>query len=99
MPLDVGPSYTDYEAVTVSSSAVGLTAATYTEGGAVMPHALITVETNPIRFRVDGLNPTATEGHLVQPGNKITLDSGDQITKFRAIATGGDATIRVSYGR
>jgi hypothetical protein len=60
---------------------------------------LITVETNPIRFRTDGVAPTTTEGHLLSSGDSITLESSIDALNFKAIATGGNATLRVSYLR
>lgn len=85
-----------YESLTVTNgAAVSLTIATYDAAR----HAMITVENNPIRFRIDGTAPTTTEGHLVASGDTIDLDYSTDIYHFKAIATGANATIRVTYSR
>jgi len=88
------PAYTTKEVLSVAGSSTALTAATYLNSR----HALITVETVPIRFWKDGSTPTATQGHLCEPGAVIPLANQDQIRKFRAIAPAGTATLMVSYG-
>lgn len=83
-----------YEAVTVDATARSVTAASI----GIM--ATVTVETAPLRFRVDGTDPTATEGHLVVEGTAFTLCGATTITRFRAIrTTGTSATIRVTHYR
>src|SRR3990167_607188 len=86
-----GPTYDAYESISVSSTAVILTVATY----GARPHAFITVETAPIRFRLDGTAPTASEGHLADPGDIIHLHNHDQLEDFQAIRTSSDAVISV----
>lgn len=92
-----------YEALTISSTAVALTAATYAPSGAREALvALITVEANTIRYRQDGTAPTATEGHQRISGNEsVVLIYGRQnIRNFRAIRQDvADATIRITYFR
>ena len=89
-----GPTYDAYESLSVSSTAVTLTAATYE----ARPYAFITVETAQIRFRLDGTAPTATEGHLAEPGDIIHLRNHDQLEDFQAIRTSADAVIKCAYG-
>jgi hypothetical protein len=85
-----------YEALTITSgAAVPLTLATF--DGALT--ANITVENNPIRIRWDGTSPTTTEGHLLQAGDQIKLDFTADLWHFRAIATGADSKIRVTYSK
>lgn len=74
----------DYESITVADSAIGGTSATYDDA----THAEITLEEGQIRFRVDGTNPTASEGHLVEVGDVVVLNSASQIAEFMAIRTG-----------
>lgn len=88
------PKPTGFESVTVSSTAVGLTPATY--AGATT--ALITVETAAIRMRMDGTAPTASVGTLLNAGDGIILNSPEQIAGFQAIAVDADATIMIEYG-
>lgn len=88
-----------YESITVSSTAVSLTSATYKPGGAtpLVKRAIITVEDGTIRFRTDGTAPTASEGHRAKEDDIIILDSSDDIVNFKAIRTATDAKIRVTY--
>lgn len=95
------PTYA-YESLTVSSTAVGLTASKYTQTSATLPtisakFALITVEDDAIRFRTDGTDPTTTEGHKLAAGDTLLLDCWDDIRRFKAIRVTTDAKIRVSY--
>lgn len=80
-----------YESKTVSSAAVGVTAAKCRLA------AYITVETNPIRYRIDGTDPTTAEGHLVAANEYIWLANETAISNLKMIATGADATVRVTH--
>lgn len=84
-----------YEAIAVGAAAVGFTAALLAVG---VNYAFITAETNPMRFRMDGVDPTAAEGHLLNVGDILELEGGTAILQFRAIATGVAGVLRVSYG-
>jgi hypothetical protein len=85
-----------YESLTITSgAAVPLTLATF--DGALT--ANITVENNPIRVRWDGTAPTTTEGHLLQSGDQLKLDFTADIWHFKAIATGADSKLRVTYSK
>lgn len=94
-----------YEAVTVSSTAVALTASKY-EGANVLHHtavpfsailAVITVEDDDIRYTVDGTTPTSTIGHKANVGDVIQIHGRQNINKFRAIRVTNDSSIRVTY--
>lgn len=89
------------EKITVSSSAVGFTAATFqptTGGGA--DRVLVTVEDQPVRLRYDGTSPTASVGHLLQPGDSITLTGTDSVANAEFIRSGGtDGVIFVTFER
>jgi len=86
-----------YESVTVSHVSKALTATTY---GAGARKALITCETNAIRFTLDLVNvPTsAGVGHLLYPGQPYVLENRYEIVKFRAVrASATDAVLKVTY--
>ena len=95
--LDVqvtGSNAANYESVTVANSAIGLTAGTY----GTNIYALITVETAQIRFRIDGTDPTASEGHVLNPGDILRLNSNADIAAFKAIRTGSvSGVIKATY--
>jgi len=95
-----------FESITVSTVAIGLTAATITATAAAA--AYVTLETGAsLRWQTFG-TPTATTGHLVDPpsGGNATASTGAwfcgraTLLGFRAIRSGGtDAVLRVSYFR
>jgi hypothetical protein len=85
-----------YESITVTNAAaLPLTLATF--DGALT--ANITVENNPVRVRWDGTAPTTAEGHLLQSGDQLKLDFTADIWHFRAIATGADSKLRITYSK
>ena len=59
----------------------------------------ITVELNNIRYRIDGGNPDANDGHPVVAGQNIWLTDARSILNFRMIAVGGGARVIVTYYR
>ena len=81
-----------FETLPVGAAAVGFTIV------AGRNYAFITVEANPVRFRVDGVDPTAAVGHLLAVGDVLVLEGGTAILQFRAIATGAAAVLSISYG-
>jgi len=90
---------TDYESKTVSTSVVTLTASKLEPNDAPpVDAAFITVEAASIRVRLDGVNPTATEGHLFEAGEGFAIYGINSLRQFKAIrAQASDATIRISY--
>ena len=93
-----------HESITVSTTALGFTttetrkaiAGTTQTVSAV--EALITVETNPVRYTMDGTTPTANVGHLLGDGDVITISGMGNIKRFQMIRQGAaDATVMVTY--
>jgi hypothetical protein len=104
----------DYESITVSTVSIGCTASKLlvqtvlsgtSEGRAYIDNkrvdeALFTVETNPVRFRLDGTDPTAAEGHLLQAGDSIVVTGYSNLSKLRFIRQGAaDGTVKATYYR
>lgn len=96
----------DYEAITVSSTAVGLTATKVTPSAAANTPAhgkafevFISVETNAIRYRIDGTDPTASEGHPVAAGASVTITGYDNIRRLKMIRQSADAAVKVTFFR
>lgn len=54
--------------------------------------ALIAVETQPIRFRMDGTAPTATTGTLLKSDTYYTIINTENIKNFRCIDTAAGAS-------
>lgn len=91
-----GQTFNQYESITVSSSAVGLTANAI-NGKTI---AYLTLETAQIRYRIDGqANPTSSEGHILDAGDNLTLEGSGTLAAFKAIRTGSsDGVLKCSYG-
>lgn len=83
-----------YESITVGASAIGFTEAKIianTEGFTI-GSVFCTLETAQIRFRLDGTDPTSSEGHLLEPGQSLTIEYND-VVNFRSIRTGGTSGV------
>lgn len=82
-----------HEAITVSSTALGVSAETVKAGG-----VFITVEDANIRFCFDGTVATSTTCHVAYDGDSILLRnkaSASALSMIRDDST--DATVRVTY--
>ena len=90
-----------YESITVSTSAVGPTEATYAPADESPATAvIISVETNGIRFRYDGGEPTSSIGHALASGATYELPGAVNVSQLRMIRSGGaDATVHLTYER
>lgn len=74
------------EAKTVSTAAVGGTAATYAPNGQQAARTVvIAVETANVRCRYDGTNPTATVGMLLEAGGIYRVDGAANVAALRLI--------------
>lgn len=83
-----------WEKVTVAATAIGLSAGTISPSGRPVRKAcLLTLETAQVRWRVDGTNPDASTGHLMDPGGAVTIRGGTDLTAFRAIRVGGTSGV------
>lgn len=90
----------DAESITVSNTAIGFTAAKikHESNGSIHPReAVFVVETDAIRFRVDGTDPDASTGHLVQAGSTIKIIGETDMRAFKAIRVTTDAALFVHY--
>lgn len=86
--------------LTIGATSTALTEATYDpDPGPQASFALITVETDQIRWWADGSTPTSTWGHLANSGDVIEIHGQGAIRNFRAIRVTTDAAIQVSYAR
>src|SRR3990167_2288471 len=88
-------SFYDYESITIADTAIGLTASKLTTARRPIS-ILITFETAPIRWRADGTDPSATEGHLQNPTSSITIEGIHNIQNIKFIrqgATSGTAKV------
>lgn len=78
-----------YQQITSLSSAAGLTVP---PGGVI---ALIQAETQSVRWRDDGTNPTTSVGMVLAAGE--TLAYTGQLAAIKLIETTASATLNISY--
>ncbi len=91
----------DYESITVSTAAIGFTASKIATTNYKAAYAYFTVETADGRYRVDGTNPSSSEGHVFTHDTAGYYVCGvTAVANFKAIRSGGsDATLKVTYWR
>lgn len=90
------------ERLTVSSTALPLTVATWQPGstsGNWAKYSVLSVETDAIRYLDTGGTPTASIGHLVPVGSFMTVCGTSSLTNFRMIKVTADAPVQVTYYR
>lgn len=99
MPKVERVNYDTTDSLTVSSTAVALSSA---DNGGPTPnhtHAFLTVETDQVRFTVDGTTaPTSSVGHLLNAGDTLLLDSQNQLQNVQFIRITTDVTVKCSFG-
>lgn len=87
------------EKITVSSTAIGFTLATFAPSGSpAATEAYCSNETNSIRFLTTGAAPAADTGVLVAAGSYIRVCQED-IRRFKAIRVSADGTLNCQYLR
>lgn len=87
-----------YEKLTITTGAVSMLDETLrNNAGAIF----ITVEDNNIRYRIDGGDPDANDGHLIVSGvyQNLWLFAQASVRSLRMIAIGGNAVVIVTYYR
>ncbi len=89
-----------HETITVSTTALPLTASVYQVSGEAGPQfALLTTATDSCRFWLNGAAPTSTVGHQLAAGSTLTLYMPG-IQHFRVIRSGSaDVPLSVTYFR
>ena len=93
------PSAFAHERVVVQDSPKALTASVYGPSNTVPAlRAALTLEGGPIRWRVDGGNPTTELGHLMSAGDVVIVERNRNIFNYRAIrVTGTDGVLQATY--
>ncbi len=96
--------YKEYERIPVEDQAVGFTLRKYDikdEGEYKNKTAEVVfarLEGNAIRYRLDGRDPTASEGLLLKAEESLMVIGSNNIGRFRAIAIGQPGALHVMYG-
>lgn len=80
-----------YQQLTVSSTAVALTVPTNAEA------ALVDVESNDVRWRDDGTNPTASVGKYLSSGTHYTFIGAEELAALKFIRVSADAKLNITY--
>ena len=89
----------DFETITVSNVAIGLTATKYApSNGHTAEHAFVTCE-GEVRYRFDGSDPTASVGHIMQDGSFLIVKGEHQLKSIKFIRTTATSTLQVTYER
>lgn len=92
-----------FEALSVSNTAVGFTAATHDPVGATSNTPAIaayaSVEGGSVRWRADGTDPTTSVGTLLGDGDEIVVWGTMDIKSIRFISTAGTVTVNTHFAR
>jgi len=89
-----------FEQITVNG-AVGFTSATFNPSntGGPAQRAVVTVETDQVRYTIDGTTPTSTVGHLLAVGDVLVLEGRKNLSNAKFIKVTNNATISCTYER
>jgi hypothetical protein len=86
-----------FETITVSSTAIGFTTASISPAGRSASVAVGYVATGAIRYRDDGVDPTAAVGMPIAASTQFQVCGVLAIRQFKMIRQTIDASISVSY--
>lgn len=93
----------DYETLTVGATAIGLSLSKIKPASGpyarMMARAvMVSSEGGDLRFRMDGGQPSASDGHYLVGGDALVMSGYQALMKFQAIRTGeANSTLRVTY--
>lgn len=93
---------TTFEALTVSTSAVGITNAILRPPGQGLQNNFCTayVDGANVRYRFDGTAPTTSVGAIASSGDTVSIDNLEQATAIRFIRDDSvDATLEIHCWR
>lgn len=89
----------DYATLAVGTVAIG-----FASSSPVLPAkaigALVSVETDSVRFRSDGTAPTTTEGHILYVGDVLDLTGAnfrDFLVDTQFVRVTTDAALKITY--
>ena len=88
--------FSAFEALTVSSTSLGFTSATYGQAD----YAHVYVDVADVRMRLDAGTASTTNGIPLTVGDEVILENADEIARARFIRDGGtDATLVANFGK
>jgi len=90
--------YRDYESITVADTAIGFTASKITPSSGEVANkdaelAFCRLETANVRYRMDGTDPTSSEGVLLKADETVIIVGTSNVKRFRAIRTGSTSGV------
>ena len=88
-----------FETITVSNTAIGFTTATIVTSTTSASYAYGYVATDAVRYRDDGVNPTAAVGIPVAVSTYFEVCGAAAVRAFRMIRQTTDASVSVAYYR
>lgn len=88
-----------FEEITVSTTAVGFTSSKIQTSTATAVYAYWYVDTNAVRWREDGVDPTASVGIPAAASTYGQTCGALAVRQMRFIRQSADATIRVAYSK
>jgi hypothetical protein len=87
-----------HETITVSTTAVGFTLATYAPSSPPKANqAFVSVNSNSVRVWFDGTSPTASDGILIAAGQTFRVCAASLARTLMIRAVGVDAEVAVQY--
>ena len=90
-----GINFSAFEALSVGTTAVSFTAATYAQADA----AFVYVEDGSVRVRFDGTAPTSTTGWQLFGGEVWEFENARELADAQFISADGSTyTLQVNYG-
>lgn len=87
-----------FEQLAPAGTALGITEAIRAPGGVACTWARFSVETQAVRYRIDGGLPTTTVGHPVATGVTIDIYGEANVRNLRIIAQTGTSKVEVTTG-
>lgn len=89
----------DEEVLSINAStAVGLTASKYDHSGSSRASkATIQIGSTPAWVNFSSTTPSATNGFILNAGDRITITDFENIRNFRIISQSGSGTVYVGY--
>jgi len=91
-----------YESITIATTAIGISAAVLLPAPFTAPITACSgrLETGQVRFRFDGVDPTSSEGVLLEIGESVNIASNLDATRIRFIRTGAvSGTLKIHCWR
>lgn len=90
----------DFDELSVAAAVTPLTAAKLAVTGKQKAvRVFCTVAGADVRYRLDGADPSATNGHIVYDQGTLEVEGIENLQNLKMIAVSGTAKVSVSYSR